>query len=167
MRLIPDEEISPLSSHIPPEKKHIDVDINRQVLNAFEGEDLVFQTKISSGLPSKEPIPEGTRTTRGNFNIGSKSPSKHMGALLTSGAPGSYSLPGVPWTIFFIAEYGVAFHGTYWHNNFGIPMSHGCINMPNHAAKWLFRWTTPAYDSPPEDLRGWDVRGYGTTVNVF
>ncbi|OQX62000.1 MAG: hypothetical protein B5M51_06740, partial [Anaerolinea sp. 4484_236] len=43
---------------------------------------------------------------------------------------------------------GVAIHGTYWHNNFGYPMSHGCINMRNQDAKWLYRWTTPPYDPP-------------------
>jgi hypothetical protein len=167
MRQIPDAEIAPLSPEVLPEAKRIEVNIGLQTLTAFENDRQVFQTKISSGLPSKDPIPEGTRTTRGQFNVFSKSPSKHMGALLTAGAPGSYSLPGVPWTSFFIAEYGVAFHGTYWHNNFGSPMSHGCVNMSNTDAKWLFRWCTPPFPSPPEDKHGWDVRGFGTKVTVI
>ncbi|MFN2196361.1 MAG: L,D-transpeptidase, partial [Anaerolineales bacterium] len=166
LRPISDEEIAPLSPHVPATEKHVEIDIPRQQLTAYEGDTQVFQTKISSGLPSNAPIPEGTRTTRGQFNIGTKSPSKHMGALLTAGAPGSYSLPGVPWTSFFIPEYGVAFHGTYWHNNFGAPMSHGCINMRNDDAKWLFRWSTPVYQVP-EDKTGWDVRGFGTSVLVI
>ncbi len=62
----------------------------------------------------------------------------------------AYELPGVPWTSFFEPETGVAFHGTYWHNNFGIPMSHGCVNMRTHEAKWLFRWATPV--SSPTDI---------------
>ena len=53
-------------------------------------------------------------------------------------APGTYSLPGVPWTSFFIFETGVAFHGTFWHNNFGIPMSHGCINLRTDNAEWVY-----------------------------
>ena len=77
-----------------------------------------------------------------------------MGSVQASGAPGSYTLPGVPWTSFFIFETGVAFHGTFWHNNFGIPMSHGCINMRNEDAKWLFRWVTPTYEMPIEDRSG-------------
>jgi len=57
-----------------------------------------------------------------------------------------YELSGVPWTSFF-TESGVAFHGTYWHDNFGTPMSHGCINMRIDEAKWVFRWTRPIYKS--------------------
>ncbi len=166
MRLIPDSEVSPLSPDVPAEAKRVEVNILQQTLTAFEGDEVVLKTKISSGLPSRDPIPEGTRTTLGKFNIGSKSPSKHMGALLTSGAPGSYSLPGVPWTSFFIPEYGVAFHGTYWHNNFGLPMSHGCVNMRNEDARWLFRWSTPGFVNPPEDQHSWDARGFGTVINV-
>ncbi len=165
LRAIRDEEITPLSPDVPPHEKRIHVSIARQELTAFEGDTVVCKTRISSGLPSKDPIPEGTRTPRGQFNIYVKSPSKHMGALQASGAPGSYTLPGVPWTSFF-AEYGVAFHGTFWHNNFGVPMSHGCINMTNADAKWLFRWVTPVWEVPPEDPTRWDRRGLGTTVIV-
>ncbi|RMF48310.1 MAG: L,D-transpeptidase [Anaerolineae bacterium] len=166
MRPILDEEIAPLSPDVPPEDKRIVVSIARQELTAFEADTVVFKTRISSGLPSPDPIPEGTRTTRGRFNISSKSPSKHMGALQTSGAPGSYTLPGVPWTSFFIPEYGVAFHGTFWHDNFGLPMSHGCVNMRNADAKWLFRWVTPVWEVPRKDPTRWDRRGFGTTVIV-
>ena len=73
----------------------------------------------------------------------------------------AYELPGVPWTCFFTKE-GHAFHGTYWHENYGVPMSHGCINMRTHEAKWLFRWLRPIHDGPQLYRRG-----YGTTVNIF
>lgn len=167
LRQISADEYSPLSPNVPQEAKRVEVSVPHQTLTAFEGDQQVFQTKISSGLPSRDPIPEGTRTTRGEFNIGTKSPSKHMGALLTSGAPGSYTLPGVPWTSFFVADYGVAFHGTYWHNNFGLPMSHGCVNMRNQDALWLFRWSTPSYEHQPDTPINWDVRGFGTRVSVI
>ncbi len=165
LRAIRDEEITPLSPDVPPHEKRIHVSIARQELTAFEGDTVVFKTRISSGIPSKAPIPEGTRTPRGRFNIYDKSPSKHMGALQASGAPGSYTLPGVPWTSFF-AEFGVSFHGTFWHHNFGVPMSHGCINMTNADARWLFRWATPVWEIPPKDPARWDRRGLGTTVTV-
>ena len=72
------------------------------------------------------------------------------------------TLLGVPWTAFF-HETGVAFHGTYWHDNFGSPMSHGCINMRNSEAKWLFRWT-----SPVNEPNSWEVRArLGTAVEVI
>ncbi len=165
LRIIPPEEIAPISPDLPWEAKRIEVSLERQFLTAYEGDRVVFGAKISSGLGRRE-VPAGTRTPKGEYTITSKSPSKHMGSLSASGAPGSYSLPGVPWTSFFIYESGVAFHGTFWHNNFGVPMSHGCINMRNADAKWLFRWVTPAYEYPISDRRGWDVRGYGTRVSV-
>jgi lipoprotein-anchoring transpeptidase ErfK/SrfK len=53
--------------------------------------------------------------------------------------PGYY-LPDVPWVMFFYDEYG--FHGTYWHNNFGSPMSRGCVNLRTEAAEWLYNWAS-------------------------
>jgi lipoprotein-anchoring transpeptidase ErfK/SrfK len=91
-------------------------------------------------------------------------PSKHMGD--GNLAADGYDLPGVPWTQFF-HETGVALHGTYWHNNFGIPMSHGCVNMDTEQAKWLFRWTTPVYETKIIDHSSWEKRGYGTLVIVI
>ena len=49
-----------------------------------------------------------------------------------------YSLPNVEWVSYFVKSYAI--HGTYWHNNFGTPMSHGCVNMRVREAKWLFNW---------------------------
>ena len=71
-----------------------------------------------------------------------------------------YELPGVPWTSFFTGD-GQAFHGTYWHENFGTPMSHGCINMRTSEAKWLFRWLRPIskYDAV-------NTPGLGTGVEI-
>jgi lipoprotein-anchoring transpeptidase ErfK/SrfK len=84
-----------------------------------------------------------------------------MGDGLLTDAIDAYELPGVPWTCFF-APHGIAFHGTYWHDNFGTPMSHGCINMRTEEAKWLYRWSLPETKS-----RIWEKRGYGTRVDVF
>jgi lipoprotein-anchoring transpeptidase ErfK/SrfK len=49
-----------------------------------------------------------------------------------------YDLHNVPYTMYFYKGYGL--HGTYWHNNFGTPMSHGCVNMPTEEAKWAYYW---------------------------
>jgi hypothetical protein len=164
IRLIPDLEISPISVDVPPELKHIEVSIQGQSVTAFEGDEIVFHTRISSGQ-NKRPDPNGIPwdTPRGRFHIMSKMPSKHMGD--GNLAADGYDLPGVPWTQFF-HDTGVAFHGTYWHNNFGIPMSHGCVNMRTEEAKWLFRWTDPPLNSPIEDHSDWEKRGYGTLVVV-
>jgi lipoprotein-anchoring transpeptidase ErfK/SrfK len=56
--------------------------------------------------------------------------------------PNVYDLPGVPWVSYITID-GVAFHGAFWHANWGHVMSNGCINMKNDDAKWLYRWTTP------------------------
>jgi lipoprotein-anchoring transpeptidase ErfK/SrfK len=74
---------------------------------------------------------------------------------------GYYQLPGVPWTSYF-TEDGQAFHGTYWHQNFGTPMSHGCVNMRTSEALWLFRWATPLLGDAAYDYK----LGKGTAVDV-
>jgi lipoprotein-anchoring transpeptidase ErfK/SrfK len=72
----------------------------------------------------------------------------------------AYELPGVPWTSFFTSS-GHAIHGTYWHQNYGTPMSRGCVNVPTEIAKWIFRWTTPVAEA-----QTWEQRGRGTLVEV-
>ena len=165
MRLISDEEISPLSPDVPPEEKRIEVSIQNQTLTAFEGDQVVFFTQISSGQ-NQQPDPNGLPwdTPRGHFNIQSKMPSKHMGD--GNLAADGYDLPGVPWTCFF-TDKGHAFHGAYWHDNFGLQMSHGCVNMRVEQSKWLFRWTTPVFKTPVENHADWERRGYGTPVKVI
>lgn len=166
LRPISDEEISPLSPDVPPQNKHIEVSLQGQKLTVYEYNKVVLETKISSGIPSGGRPPEGTGTPQGNFRIYSKMPTKHMGGSNLSFAPSAYTLPGVPWTMFF-EQSGVALHGTYWHNNFGVPMSHGCVNMRTEDAKWLFRWTTPTWPPEPGDKRFWERTGNGTEVHVI
>ncbi|MEJ2353252.1 MAG: L,D-transpeptidase, partial [Anaerolineales bacterium] len=58
---------------------------------------------------------------------------------------------------------GIAFHGTYWHNDYGRPRSHGCINLTSRAAKWIYRWTLPVV--PPDQQRVYE--DFGTRVDVI
>jgi hypothetical protein len=163
LRPIPPEEISPLAAHIPQELKRIQVSIADQELRAFEGNRQVFQAPISSGIPNRGPSPNGipSDTPKGNFHISRKTPSRHMGdGDLTSDLE-AYELPGVPWVSFF-HSYGIGFHGTYWHDNFGSWMSHGCVNMRNEDALWIYRWTTPAIKHDE-----WYTLGKGTLVQVI
>ncbi len=165
MRLIPDEELSPISPEVSPYKKRIEVSIADQTLIAYEGDKVVLSTRISSGI-NQTPDPDGIPwdTQRGEFNVQSKMPSKHMGIgdLASDGS----DLPGVPWTQFFLSPPGNAIHGTYWHDNFGLQMSHGCVNMRTDESKWLFRWTTPVFSTPITSHRSWEQRGLGTRVIV-
>jgi lipoprotein-anchoring transpeptidase ErfK/SrfK len=104
--------------------KWIEVVISQQRLNAWEGGTLVMSTAISSGT-------RRTPTVRGTFRVYRKYRSARMRG------PG-YNLPHVPYVMYFKGSYGI--HGTYWHSNFGTPMSHGCVNMPTGKAAWLFTW---------------------------
>jgi hypothetical protein len=163
MRPIADEELTPLSPDVPPEQKFIQVDLIKQSLTAFEADRVVLTTLVSTGLPNLGPVIDvPTDTPRGDFNIDPKVPSKHMGDGRLTAEIDAYELPGVPWTSFFEPETGVAFHGTYWHDNFGSRMSHGCVNMRVEDAKWLYRWSTPVAE--PGD---WTRKGRGTRVEVI
>jgi hypothetical protein len=127
-------------SHLTPikkpkgEERWIHVDLSEQVTVAYEDNKPIRAFVISSGL-SRTP------TVTGEFRIKTKVKAQTM-----SGGSGSYyyNLPNVKWVQYFYAEY--AFHGTYWHNDFGRPKSHGCINMTNADAKWLFDFAGPTWD---------------------
>lgn len=114
------------------EEKWIDVSLNEQKVRAFEGNNLIMEFPISSGLWS--PTPKGT------FNIWYKTRNQNMiGGSQEMGT--YYNLPNVPNNMFFYKGY--ALHGAYWHNNFGNPMSHGCINEPLASAAQIFEWAGP------------------------
>lgn len=137
LRLFSDNDLAPLSPNVPDDQKRIEVHLNQQLLIAQEYGAPVFVTRIASGAIYRS----GTYTTpRGLFMTYHKRPTRHMAAgdLASNG----FDLPGVPW-VMYITESGISLHGTFWHNDFGRPRSHGCINLSPSAAKWLFRWTSP------------------------
>jgi hypothetical protein len=162
VRPIPKEELEPITPEVPLEDKRIEVNLTTQTLMAYENDREVLKTTISSGIPNGPRGKDGlsTKSPQGEFRILEKDPAKHMGNGNLFADADDYELPGVPWTLFFTAQ-GHAFHGTYWHENFGVPMSHGCINMRTEDAKWLFRWALPKHV-----IGQYTNRGYGTLVQV-
>src|SRR6266540_1747308 len=113
-------------------EKWIEVSLDEQKLRAWEGNKLVMEFPISSGKWA--PTPKGT------FNIWLKTRSQSMiGGSQELGT--YYNLPNVPNNMFFYQ--GFALHGAYWHNNFGQPMSHGCVNEPLASAAQIFDWAGP------------------------
>ena len=162
LRLIPFGEWSPIKPEMGLEDKRVEVNLGTQTLTAYEYDQIVFQTKISSGIatPQQNPRDLSTKTPTGEFRIITKYPSKHMGNGGLFATPEDYELPGVPWTSFF-HEAGYAFHGTYWHDNFGTPMSRGCVNMQIAEAQWLFQWVRPLHESDQVY-----TPGYGTRVVI-
>lgn len=104
--------------------REIVVDLSTQMTYAYEDGNLVFSALVSTGLPA-------TPTVQGEYAIWHRTPAQTMSG------PGYY-LPNVQWVMYFYQGYG--FHGTYWHSNFGQPMSHGCVNMTNEDAQWLYNF---------------------------
>ena len=153
VRIIPPEEIAPISPDVPAHKKRIEISIARQRLVASEDGKEVLNTTISSGLNREVEGEVPWRTPIGEFNVLSKMPSQRMGDDPITSDVSGYVLPGVPWVSYF-HESGVALHGTYWHNNYGVPMSHGCVNMRPEEARWIYRWTTPAAQMGQRETRG-------------
>jgi len=109
---------------VPDGERWIAVDISEQKLIAYQGETPVFETIVSTGKP-------GWRTLPGTFAVYLKYDKTRMRG------PG-YDTPDVPWTMFYSGDFAI--HGAYWHNNFGTPVSHGCVNLRVEEAKALFEW---------------------------
>lgn len=112
--------------------KRITVDRSEQKLYAYDGDTLFMEEPISTGL-------ELTPTPRGVFTVYKKTPSRYMQGPLPGISDQYYDLPGVPWNLYFTPE-GGAIHGAYWHDKFGQPWSHGCVNQSPDQAKKLYEW---------------------------
>ena len=104
----------------------IDVNLSQQMLYAYEGDTVVASFLVSTGVPA---FP----TVTGQYHI-------YIKLISTLMAGDTYYLPDVPYTMYFYKGYGI--HGTYWHHNFGHPMSHGCVNMYTPDAEWMFYWAS-------------------------
>ncbi len=112
-------------------ERWIEVNLSTQYLIAWQGDAVFLETYISSGRP-------GFDTPTGTFFINSKIPSENMEGVIGGEY---YNVPEVPDTMYF-TNVGHAIHGTYWHNNFGTPMSHGCINVPMGTSNTLYNWAS-------------------------
>lgn len=159
MRLVPDEELGPIRPEVPLEDKRVDVYLAEQVMICYEGNDPVRIASVSTGDEAANPV---YATPRGSFSTFWKKPSRHMRSV-DPAQLGDYDLHGVPY-VSYITLTGFAFHGVYWHNDFGRPRSHGCINLTPADAKFLFRWTQPSV--PPGDYERLS-RGNATRVEIY
>jgi hypothetical protein len=144
-------------------EKHIYVDLTNQKLTAKQGDSIVFEFPVSTGLWGKTPT--------GEFRIWTK-----IRATKMSGGQGAdyYYLPNVPYVMYFegsnaSAGRGFGLHGTYWHNNFGHAMSHGCVNLRTIDAEKLYHWVGPVADgnrtNSTEDNPGTKITIYGQAPN--
>jgi lipoprotein-anchoring transpeptidase ErfK/SrfK len=147
-RPINQDEVAPISSEV--EEKRILVDVSNQTLSCYEGNTEVYYARISSGakFDAQGNEVDVWATPLGSHPIWRKLYSLHMSGGTTGGG---WDLPAVGWTTLFVGS-GVAVHSTFWHNNFGVPMSNGCVNARPEDAKWVFRWTQPEVPFDPGDI---------------
>jgi lipoprotein-anchoring transpeptidase ErfK/SrfK len=117
--------VPPVASGMGDGVHWIDVDLSQQRLYAYAGDTLVNSFLASTGTWQ-------TPTVTGSFKVWVKLRSSDMTG------PGYY-LPDVPYVMYFYKDYGI--HGTYWHNNFGTPMSHGCVNLSTPDAEWVYNFS--------------------------
>ena len=150
------DEQSPI--HPEVEDKLVVVDLTYQSLSCMEGNNEVYYCRVSTGpkLSAKENPNGRWATPLGKHTIWRKLISVHMTGGTTGGG---YDLAGIGWTTLF-ASRGMAIHSTFWHNNYGIPQSHGCVNCTPEDAQWIFRWTMPVVPSDTGDIT---VSGQGST----
>jgi len=127
------EGLTNVLGEVSPNERWIEIDLSEQKLIAWEGGSVYLESLVSAG--------KWGRTPTGEFNIWSKFKYTKMSGG-SKEAHTYYYLPNVPYTMYFYKGFGL--HGTYWHNNFGQPMSHGCVNLPTTVAEKLFYWTSPS-----------------------
>lgn len=142
---IPAEEMAPIDPDV--EGKRIVVDLTHQCLSCFVGSSEVYFCRCSTGAKFNNAgaAVDNWLTPPGEHSITRKYVSLQMSSSTTGAA---YDSPGIGWSSIF-ATGGVAIHSTYWHNNFGDPMSHGCVNVSPTDARWIFRWAQPAVSYDP------------------
>ena len=147
---------------VTTEEKHIFVDLATQTLTAYEGGKLMFTFPVSTG--------KWGRTPTGDFRIWVKLRNTRMSGGNT--ALGTYyNLPNVPYTMYFSGEsasrdMGYSLHGAYWHNNFGYPMSHGCVNMRPIDAQKIYDWADPPTETGTTTTYVTD-KNPGTLITIF
>jgi hypothetical protein len=143
IRYIDPDEFAPISPDV--QDKKIIISLPDQTLTAYENDVPVFRTRIASGtsIVDDEGNVHDFATLEGDYLIERKRPSRRMrGGDASVGT--HYDVNAVPWCTYFGGN-NAAIHGAYWHNNYGTPRSHGCINVTPDAAKWVYRWTAPHY----------------------
>ena len=131
VRRIPRTDLEPISPG--RSDKWIQIDIDAQSMICFQGDSAVFRTRVSSGVGG------GLATPRGEHRVLYK---RHTRRMVGGEGDDRYDLPGVSFPV-YLTWSAVAIHGTYWHNDYGRRHSHGCVNVTNDAAQWVFRWTDP------------------------
>jgi len=160
-----DLRIAPAPSTLPwfatGTTRWIDLSILSQTLVLYEGNRPVYVTLVSSGRDGLGDPKETHSTPTGTFRIYQK----HVTTTMDSSvADSEYELRDVPWVMYF--QGGYALHAAYWHDDFGRPRSHGCVNLAPIDARYVFNWTLPDVPASWHASYGGDVMGKGTLLHI-
>lgn len=150
-RPLTSEELAPINPDVDPAEKRILVDNWYQTLTCLEGKREVFFCRVSTGArwDAYGNKVDAYATPLGEHITWRKIISTTMSGNATGRS--GYDQPGIPWTILFSGT-GVAIHAAFWHNDFGTPRSHGCVNARPEDAKWIFRWSLPTITLDQDDI---------------
>jgi hypothetical protein len=125
---------------LQPRERWLDINVKTQTLVAYVGSKPVYATMVSSGKESTVKAKDH-RTPRGAWRIREKHVATTMDGDGTAAGDLPYSIEDVPYVAYFHRSYAV--HGAFWHRNYGVRMSHGCVNLSPLDAKWVFFFTDP------------------------
>lgn len=147
-RQITPEEMEPISPEVEDKRIIVRRHWHEQILSCYEGNTEVYYCRVSTGTaldstPLSAPGSPGFAIWRKLYSL------QMSGGTSEEG----WQLPGIGWTALFHGD-GISTHSTWWHNNFGEPMSHGCVNLAPEDAKWIFRWTLPVvpFETGDDDI---------------
>jgi hypothetical protein len=163
LRRLTDADFAPISPEVTD--KRVEISLDKQVLSCYEGSSLVFQTRIASGttISGDDGVLHDFSTAFGDYHVERKRPARRMKGGSEADGTG-YDVNAVPWITYFVGT-GAAIHGAYWHNRYGVPKSHGCINVVPDAAQWVYRWTLPTATAT-DDYRWTDKNEVSTPVII-
>jgi hypothetical protein len=150
-----------LPSFAKGSQKWIDLSLVSQTIVAYEGERPVYLSLVSSGADGLNDPKTTKSTVRGTFKIREKHVTTTMDA---NEVDNKFELRDVPWVQYF--EAGYAMHAAYWHDDYGKPRSHGCVNLSPIDAHWFFLWTTPGMPEGWHAVYGSEKTGEGTIIHI-
>jgi L,D-transpeptidase catalytic domain len=162
-RALTPEDVAPIHPDVDPLTKKIVVDRteNYQMLSCFEGNEEVYFCRVSTG--QKRDV-YGNEVTEFETPLGEHVTWRKALSIHMSGGTGTgYDTPAVSWTALFSGD-GYAVHAAFWHNKFGVPRSHGCVNCAPEDAKWIFRWAYPENSLDNGDIV---VQGMDNSTHVI
>jgi len=152
---------SALPAWVKKNTKWIDISLANQTLTLWEGDTPAYATLVSTGRDGMGEPGKTLSTPQGIFRIYQK----HVTTTMDSDvADHEFELRDVPWVMYF--KGGYALHGAYWHDDFGRPRSHGCVNLAPIDARYVFQWSSPGVPDHWQATYAGDTTESGTVIHI-